>query len=479
MFGAGRITFEELMNYLEAKTYLESLAPTLTRPTLERVRRFMDSHPHLSSVPCIHIGGTNGKGSTVAIADSVLRSLGYTVGRFTGPHLLRWNERFHVNGTAISDEAFARLSTELRALSEKFGVENPDIGALTWFEFLTVIAFMHFVECHVDIAVIEVGLGGQFDATNVVTNPLTTVITNVSLDHTHLLGDTVEKIAFEKAGIIKSNVPVVTACQGAALDEVLRNAKEKSAPVFALTESGEIAMFENGTKVRSVSNSSFDSLIRQNLALQGSYQLANGQIALIALAAANRLERLPLSVEETLNPKVTPEILVERIEKADHDLLASGLRNVRWAGRLQYLPGYDLLLDGAHNPAGAKALRDSLEQLYPEKKLLYVLSSFESKDVVRLLEGLVRGGERVFVAEAKGRRSSHSKEFLLNCLRELGAEGESFASIAEAVDAARQRRESNEVVVVSGSFAAVKETMQHLSFSCVEDSYLSDKAQTN
>jgi dihydrofolate synthase / folylpolyglutamate synthase len=149
------------MNYLESITYLESLAPTLTRPTLERMRLFMSKIEPYGDVPCIHVGGTNGKGSTVAIIDSLLRAMGRKVGRFTGPHLLRWNERFHVDGCAISDEDFALHSTSLKELSEKFGEGYPDYGALTWFEFLTAIAFWHFYGCRVDIAVLEVGLGNR------------------------------------------------------------------------------------------------------------------------------------------------------------------------------------------------------------------------------------------------------------------------------------------------------------------------------
>jgi dihydrofolate synthase/folylpolyglutamate synthase len=170
----------------------------------------------------------------------------------------------------------------------------------------------------------------------------------------------------------------------------------------------------------------------------------------------------------------SPQELVDVIYKLDIETLSAGLRNVRWPGRLQYLPGADLLLDGAHNPAGAQALRTSLDQLYPDLKPLFVLSSFESKDARRVLNSLVRAGERVFVAEAQGRRSSHSKDYLKDCLKDLGAVGESFSTIAAAVDAARARREKDEFIVISGSFAAIKETMQHFGFSCVEDSYLSN-----
>jgi dihydrofolate synthase / folylpolyglutamate synthase len=468
------------MNYLESKTYLESLTPTTTRPTLERMRRFMEGLATQADVPCIHIGGTNGKGSTVAIADSILRSRGFKVGRFTGPHLLRWNERFHVDGKAISDEDFARLSTELRAHSEKFAQENPDMGALTWFEFLTAIAFMYFAECKVDVAVMEVGLGGRFDATTVRTNPYVTVITNVSLDHTHLLGDTVEKIAFEKAGIIEPGISVVTACQDTALDTVLRVACEKMSPVYQVSASDQITLFINGKREASSSDAPLLSLLKENLSLKGSHQLQNGLVALLACAKFLIVDRevqmgSARQSSEIASGKTppSPQELVDVVYKLDIETLSTGLRNVRWPGRLQYLPGADLLLDGAHNPAGAQALRASLDQLYPGLKPFFVISSFESKDAQRVLTSLVRPGERVFVAEAQGRRSSHSKEYLTNFLNELGAKAESFSTIPDAVDAARARREKDEFIVISGSFAAIKETMQHFGFACVEDSYLS------
>lgn len=471
------------MNYLESKAYLESLAPTLTRPTLDRISRFMDLMPEQADVPCIHIGGTNGKGSTVAIADSVLRALGYKVGRFTGPHLLRWNERFHVDGKAISDEDFARLATRLRGMSEKFGKDYPDMGLLTWFEFLTVIAFMYFAECNVDLAVMEVGLGGRFDATTVRTNPWVTVITNVSLDHTHLLGDTVEKIAFEKAGIIEPGISVITACQGAALDEVLRVAEEKASLVYAVTAENEIELYAGSRKFRSASAEPVLKLLSDNLSLQGPHQLSNGLLALLATAecalASGGVDNCGAKhsgVEGDEEPRMPagPEEFINTIEGFDVETLSAALRNVRWPGRLQYLPEGDLLLDGAHNPSGAQALRASLDQLQPQKRPLFVVSCFESKDAKRLLACLVRSGERVFVAEAQGRRSSHSKEHMLGWLSDLGAIAESFASIADAVDAARDRRDKDEFIVICGSFAAVKETMQHFGYASVEDSYLSN-----
>ncbi|MBC7998160.1 MAG: bifunctional folylpolyglutamate synthase/dihydrofolate synthase [Leptolyngbya sp.] len=411
-------------------------------------------------VPCIHVGGTNGKGSTVAIIDSLLRAMGRKVGRFTGPHLLRWNERFHVDGLPISDEDFALHSTSLKELSEKFGEGYPDYGALTWFEFLTAIAFWHFYGCRVDMAVLEVGLGGRFDATNIVTSPLVTVITNVSLDHTHLLGDTVEKIAFEKAGIIKEGIPVVTACDGAALEEVLRTAKEKNAPVYVVDSKSNITLFENGEKKASNAATALLQLLVDNLSLLGNHQLSNGMLALIAIAVAFNAPRV-----------LSPAEVISTIANFDPEEVGKGLKKVKWPGRLQYLEESDLFLDGAHNPGGAEALRASLEILYPDKRPLFVMSCFESKDVKKLLKCLVRKGERVFVAQAQGKRSSHSTESIVAYLEELGANGKRFATIANAVDAAREKRKKDEFIVVTGSFAAVKETMQHLSFASVEDSY--------
>ncbi|HIA55455.1 MAG TPA: hypothetical protein EYN91_25785 [Candidatus Melainabacteria bacterium] len=470
------------MNYLEAKTYLESLAPTLSRPTLDRMNRFVAAYlSQEADIPCIHIGGTNGKGSTVAIADSVLRSRGYKVGRFTGPHLLRWNERFHVDGKAISDEDFARLATKLRDMSEKFGQENKDVGPLTWFEFLTAMAFMHFAECKIDVAVVEVGLGGRFDATTARTNPFVTAITNVSLDHTHLLGDTVEKIAFEKAGIIEPGISVITACHDAALDEVLRVAREKMSPVYALANNDQIVLYINGKREASSPAAPLLSLLKENLSLLGNHQIQNGLLALLAVAKFLIVDKdvkvqMSGSSSEIALGKTppSPEELVDVIYKCDMETLSAGLKNVRWPGRLQYLQNKDILLDGAHNPAGAQALRAFLDQKYPGFRPLFVISSFETKDVRQLLSSLVHKGERVFVAEAKGRRSSHSKEFLLHCLTLLGAKGKSFPSIAAAVDAARASKERDEFIVISGSFAAIKETMQHFGYTYVEDSYLSN-----
>ncbi len=468
------------MNYLEAKTYLESLAPTLTRPTLDRMRRFMELLPKECDVPCIHIGGTNGKGSTAAITDSVLRSKGYKVGRFTGPHLLRWNERFHVDGKPISDEDFARLSTKVRAMSERFGLDNKDQGALTWFEFLTAIAFLYFSECKVNVAVMEVGLGGRFDATTVRTNPYVTVITNVSLDHTHLLGDTVEKIAFEKAGIIEPGISVVTACQDAALEEVLRVAREKMCPVYALTAGNQIALYINGKREAMCTAAPILSLLKENLSLKGNHQLQNGMLALLATAKFLIVDRDVELEEDGSSAEISlgktppsPQDLIDVIYQGDIETLTIGLENVRWPGRLQYLPDKELLLDGAHNPAGAAALRNYLDQNYPGLKPLFVISCFETKDVRQLLGNLVRKGERVFVAEAQGRRSSHSKEFLLHCLTLIGANGKAFPTIASALDVARTAKEDDEFIVISGSLAAVKETLQHYDYTYVEDSYLS------
>src|SRR4030095_5740507 len=251
----------------------------------------------------IHVAGTNGKGSTVAMLDAVLRGAGMRVGRFTGPHLLRWNERFHVDGQPITDAQFADLATRTRLLSEDFGSRHPQFGALTWFEFLTVMAFFLFAEAGVEVAVFEVGLGGRWDATNVLSSPLAVAITNVDLDHTQILGDTVRAIAAEKSGIIKPGVPVVTAAVGEALEVVASTAFRKRAPLFHCQPPNSIAVLDDkgaGADLFSMAKPMLAALLdtRTRLSLAGGHQQLNALVVLGLLIASGLVKRLPANSVE-------------------------------------------------------------------------------------------------------------------------------------------------------------------------------------
>lgn len=458
------------MNYLESIAYLESLSPTLERPSLARMLCFMNDKGNIQNdLACFHVGGTNGKGSTVAILDSVLRSFGFKTGRFTGPHLLRWNERFCVDGKAIDDDAFADLATRIRELSDAFAGRHPEFGPLTWFEFLTAMAFFYFKECRVNVALYEVGLGGRFDATNVVENVLASIITNVTLDHTHLLGETVEEIASEKAGIIKPGRPVITAATGGALDVIRKRAHESGAPLFVClqsrTDSLEAECDDVPVEACLDELGDLKGVIASRLSLTGPHQRLNAFVALEALAVS----RMPPFDCDDCQDASVPVLPAQ--DRKGNERLSSGLENVRWAGRLQYLKERGLILDGAHNPAGAVALKEALDFEFPQFKRIFILTCFGSKDARAMLFALLRPGDRVFVAEAKGRRQSHDPAILAELAAGTGAEATTFTSIGEALFHAFRLRSDDDLIVVSGSFAAVRESMLFLGFNDIEQSF--------
>lgn len=428
-----------LMNYSECLAYIESLSPTLEKPSLTRIAAFMACHGNCQNqYEVIHVGGTNGKGSTVALIDSIARASKLKVGRFTGPHLLRWNERFHIDGEPISDADFARIGSSIRKFSQSFAEENPEIGPLTWFEFLTAIAFFWFAENDIDLAVVEVGLGGRFDATNIVENVLVSVITNIDLDHTHILGNSVEEIAFEKSGIIKAGVPVITGAIEPALDVIRERSNQLGCQFFPLVENLDGAL---GQKIQH----DFE-LCKNSLALIGSYQQTNGLLAVAAFHISG---------------------LAERVNQNSAEIIRQGFESAYWPGRLQLVGDARVILDGAHNVAGALALRAALDRLHPNSKFQFVIGCFENKNARQIVDALIRSGDRVYASQAATRRATYDKEQLASFCIDRGATATTFDSIADAFHAARQ--ESGRFVVVTGSFATVKEVMIALGWKSVED----------
>lgn len=445
------------MNYFESIAYIESLSPTLERPSLTRIEAFVRAHDNLHrQSKAFHIGGTNGKGSTAAIVDCLLRRCRYRVGRFTGPHLLRWNERFHVDGTPISDEDFARIATTARKMSEQFGADRPDLGPLTWFEFLTAMAFLFFAERNVEIAVFEVGLGGRFDATNVLQDVLCSAVTSIDLDHTHILGNTVREIAFEKSGIFKHDVPAVTAATGEALDELRERAQMAGAPFYTCALPNELAgTASSGTmsdETWSLLKKEFSSCV-SSLSLLGDHQKLNALVGVSALY-------LGATRDEELRQRVAQQLLSE-----------SGLRkafaNVYWPGRFQLIPEHNLILDGAHNPSGAATLRQALDTIYPSHMFSFVISCFANKNVGSIVRALLRPGDRVYAAEAATRRATCPVNELVAIAQEIGCDATACESIAAAVQKAKAAS-SAIPIVATGSFATVKESMEYLGWNSVE-----------
>ena len=425
------------------------------------------NHPE-RTFPSVLIAGTNGKGSTAATLASILRASGLKTGLYTSPHLMRINERIRVNGQEIGDDTFARLHGDVDRVAEGL-VER---GELPWhpsfFEMMTAIAFAHFARERVDIAVLEVGMGGRLDATNVV-EPLVSVITDISLDHQKFLGDTVGEIAREKVGIIRPGSVVVTLPQQPEANDVIGNtildlgARGVSAVPYvppvspassqylvpsALRKSFTAEHAENAE--RDISTCLYryplEILGKQILVetpLVGRHQLRN-----VALAVATAVE---------LGKKGVSGVTSETIER--------GIRETQWPGRFQVLPtrlGWpETVLDVAHNPAGAWALRSALSERYDDRPLVFVFGAMRDKAISEMAEILFPLAQRV-IATRPGNPRSASPEEIQAAASRTGADIEPIADVGSALERGRAAAVAEAVLVVTGSIYLVGEVMQHL-----------------
>ncbi|TRZ99588.1 MAG: bifunctional folylpolyglutamate synthase/dihydrofolate synthase [Nitrospiraceae bacterium] len=416
-------------------TYLYGLQSHGIKPGLTRTRVLLGSlgDPH-RSFRSIHVGGTNGKGSTAAMIASVLGSRGYRVGLYTSPHLIDFTERIQVNGRVISSDRVGALTEKIRQASDACLSEPP-----TFFEATTVLAFAYFAEAGVDCAVIEVGLGGRFDATNVLM-PLVSVITTIGMDHQEYLGTTPESIAFEKAGIIKQGVPVVAGrLASESLSVIRRTAAEREAACVALGEDfdarGEAPeQFSYGGLRRR-----YDSL---SCSLPGRHQMDNAACALAALELA---EARGLAVGE--------------------EAVREGLRVVRWPGRLELVSRRpDVWLDGAHNPQAAEALAAYLTTLSSRCGpaapgcLILVVGMMRDKDRKGVLSRLafVPGVRHLVVTSAAHPRATDPQELAYDC-EGLGVPVAVRPTVAEAFAHARSLAGPDDTICVTGSLLVVGE----------------------
>lgn len=294
---------------------------------------------------CIHVAGTNGKGSVCAILSSVLVAAGKKVGLYTSPHLFKYTERIQICGEKIPDETFAQYVFEISELADSHGID------LTEFEILTAVMFKYFADNDVEIVVLETGLGGRFDATNVIKRNLCSIITHVDFDHTERLGNTIDKIAYEKAGIIKPNCPCI---------------------VFEGKEVYYDVANEIGAALIVISP--FEST--ENLALKGVHQQENLSLALAAIKT------------------VFPEI--------SQDVIDKGLKNVKHPGRFQYIKEKNLIIDGAHNPNGIEALKQSLDMYFPNQKRRFIFGCLRNKEYGQMLQILFASSSHPFPASGEG-----------------------------------------------------------------------------
>ena len=370
------------MNYNECIHYLEEEVGFGSVPGLERIQALCDKlgNPE-QGLSVIHVAGTNGKGSAVAMLSSILQAAGYRVGTYTSPHLDRYNERFMIDGQEISNEDFAAEITLMKNICDELAAEGQVVPTL--FEIVTGAAFHYFYQQKVDILILEVGLGGKYDATNIIPAPLLSLIMSISIDHTDFLGDSIEKIAAEKAGIIKKNCPVVLYSQSKMVYNIMwTKAQELNAPLYC--PENTVIHISSQSLTGTVFSVKTDFLDMKDLELPllGSYQIGNC-ITVLEACAVLRERGLLLS---------------------DADIRA-GLKNARWAGRMEVC-GTDplILLDGAHNADGIQQLANSIQTYFHEKKVTLILGVLGDKEYDKMAEFILPHADSVILTEPHSER---------------------------------------------------------------------------
>lgn len=410
--------------------YLYGLESRGIRPGLERVGALLAAlgNPQ-DSFRSVHVAGTNGKGSVCSLAASILIEAGHKTGLYTSPHLSKFNERISVNRRIITGRELAEAASEVRR-----AVRGARIEEITFFEFTTAMAFLHFRKKKVSVAVVETGMGGRFDATNLV-SPLVSVITNIALDHTEWLGRTVKEVASEKAGIIKPGVPVVTGQRpGAALSVLRSAARDNSSPLYVM---GKDFRAEGDPASFSYSGLS-GGLPGLRVALRGPHQVNNAAIALAAM-----------------------EILRARGVDISAKAVKAGLKSVLWPGRFEILSRSPLvILDGAHNPAGAAVLREAISALR-KKRLILVIGMMSDKDMEGILKELVPSSDLVIATRPAGERSA-SVESVLKAASKYGKPVAGIEPVREACKKALFLASPSDCVLVSGSLFTVGEARRYL-----------------
>lgn len=433
----------ERMDYQEALDYLEGLNVFGIRLGLSRITRLLE----LLDLPqeryrTIHVTGTNGKGSVSAMVESIIRRSGLHVGLYTSPHLSSYTERMQVNGQPISQQEFADCLSTIKEYVDQMMAEGEECP--TQFEVLTALAFFYFAMKQVDYAVIEVGLGGLLDSTNVIV-PEVSVITNVALEHADRCGGTLEGVAEHKAGIIKAGVPVVTATRGIPLDIIRQKAEEKNTDIFVAGEDfrAEAGGFDMERHVQNLSFTSALLGISQesfDLRLLGTHQVENASLAIMTAALLHNVE-----------PKVTS------------DTIREGLKLVSWGARFEQIAfeGREIIVDGAHNPTGIKALRESLDMYYPARERVFLLGILHDKDIEHMLETLLRPNDTVVVTPPQSDRAEAVEELSKKVSGRV-SHVEAYEDNEEALERALELAGGKRLLVLCGSLYLVGGLRQSL-----------------
>ena len=411
--------------------YLNSLGLHKVKPGLERIRNLLASldNPQ-DKVPGIIVAGTNGKGSVASAIAAILSEQGFKVGLYTSPHLISIAERIKINSDLISTKELSSIILEIKESAENSLDEMP-----SYFEVITAAAFLYFARTRVDYNVLEVGMGGRWDATNVI-NPLASVITNISMDHSEYLGDTIVQIAAEKACVIKPTVPVITGASGEGLKVIEDRANENSSSILIqkrdfCVEGQDTSNFEYkgvGWKIGGLNSN-----------LYGTYQLDNLSLALATIEAISKFHNITV----------------------DESSIRNGLQSINWGGRFEIIrEDTPLILDGAHNPAAAKALVSSLSNKYPDLSFTFVVAMLDDKEPSAFIKEISTITKELIITNVPSERSSepdklaHAAKKYIEKVQII----ENYQSAFEAI------RNLNKPICVTGSIyliGAIKNLIQN------------------
>ncbi|MBI4506083.1 MAG: bifunctional folylpolyglutamate synthase/dihydrofolate synthase [Chloroflexi bacterium] len=433
--------------YRAAMAYLASFAnyeerpvPAPTRFNLDRVHALCEllGRPE-RRFPCVQIAGTKGKGSTAAMLESVLRAAGYRVGLYTSPHLHNFRERIRIGAQPIGEEDLAAAVAQVRIAAERVHRNHPDLGQLTTFELTTAAAFVHFAQQGVDCAVLETGLGGRLDAVTVV-QPIATLMTSISVDHTALLGDTLAAIAREKAGIVKAGVPLVCAPQQPeTLAEIERASAARGAAHWLLGREVGWQTRRVGRSWRVAVRTPRASYGELRVPLLGRHQSENAALALAAI-----------------------DLLRAHGFRVGSGAIRRGIARVRWPGRLEVLGRRPwLVVDGAHNVDSAAKLAQALADSFRARRRILILGTSRDKDVAGIVRALAPVAARI-IATASAHPRAADPALVAAAASDCGLAAELAADVPAALARARALARAGDLICATGSLfvvAAVREAL--------------------
>jgi dihydrofolate synthase/folylpolyglutamate synthase len=388
-------------------------------------------NPH-QNLKTIHIAGSNGKGSTAAMIASVLQKSGYRVGLYTSPHILSFTERIQINSESIAERQVARLTERIRGAIDEARIPQE----FTFFDFTTAMAFLYFAESGVDLAIVEVGLGGRLDSTNIVM-PLVAVVTNISYEHRDVLGYTLSEIAMEKAGIIKQGVPVVTGVTEQEIQGELEGVcRKQEAALYRMGRDFTIESEDGGSL--HFRGRRWD-LAELRVNLMGKFQIDNAGVALATLETVDEL-----------GYTVSRKCIYDALER------------ITWPGRLEVVRERPwVVLDGAHNPAAAEALRTALLENFPYRRCFLLLGIMKDKEVETIVSILAPLSHETVLCKPRQDRAA-PPERLVRALEAVGGKGQVIPDVAEGLDTLLSRAGENDLICVAGSFYTIGEAKAHL-----------------